>query len=107
MPWSNSQLLMTLLVLEASKPMSPERIVAEPMISESMSPERIVAEPMTTEHVASESISPEPMSPTPRMPYPCACQEQHRHHDEDSHPRLPSSHSPSLSCIPWSVLDAT
>ena len=52
-----SQLILTLLVmetfLEASKPMSPELIVAEPM---------------TSEHVTSESMSPEPMSPTPRMP---------------------------------------
>jgi hypothetical protein len=108
---------MTLLVLEASKPMSPERIVAEsvpperivaePMISESMSPERIVAEPMTSEHVTSESMSPEPMSPTPRMPNTCACQDQHRQHDEDSHPLLPGSHSPSLPCITMSVLYET
>jgi hypothetical protein len=46
------KLILTLLVMEAfieaSKPMSPELIVAEPMPSESMSPE--------------------PMSPTPRMP---------------------------------------
>jgi hypothetical protein len=37
----------------ASKPMSPDPIVAEPMTSESMSLELIVAEPM---------------SPTPRVP---------------------------------------
>jgi hypothetical protein len=49
--------------MEASQPMSPELIVAEPMTSESMSPDLIVAESMTT-----ESMSPEPMSPTPRMP---------------------------------------
>jgi hypothetical protein len=107
MPWSNSQQIMTLLVLEASKPMSPERIVAEVMTPESMSPERIVAELVTSEHVASESISSEPMSPTPRMPYPCACQEQHRQHDDDSHPLLPRSHSPSLPRITMSVLDET
>jgi len=121
-----SQLILTLLVmeafLEASKPMSPEPIVAEPMpsesmfskpivaepmTSESMFSKPIVAEPMTSEHVTSESMSPEPMSPTPRMPEPRACQEQHRQHDDDSHPLLPGSHSPSLPCITMSVLDET
>jgi hypothetical protein len=85
-----------------SESMFPESIVAEPMTSESMSPEPIVAEPMT-----SEFMSPEPVSPTPRMPYPCACQEQHRQHDDDAHPLLPGSHSPSLLCIMMSVLYKT
>jgi len=80
------KLILTLLVIEAfmeaSKPMAPEPIVAEPMPSESM-------------------------SPTPRMPEPRACQEQHRQHDDDSHPLLPGSHSPSLPCITMSVLDET
>ena len=75
--------------------------------SKSMSPELIVAEPMPSEHVTSESMSPEPMSPTPRMPEPRACQEQHRQHDDDSHPLLPGSHSPSLLCITMSVLYET
>jgi hypothetical protein len=120
------KLILTLLVkeafIEASKPMAPEPIVAEPMTSESMFSKPIVAEPMTSEsmfskpivaepmiceHVTSESMSPEPMSPTPRMPYPCACQEQHRQHDDDAHPLLPGSHSPSLLCITMSVLYET
>jgi hypothetical protein len=96
------KLILTLLVMEAfieaSKPMAPEPIVAEPMPSESMAPEPIVAEsivaepmpsesmfskpivaepmtcesmfskPIVTEPMTCESMSPEPMSPTPRMP---------------------------------------
>jgi hypothetical protein len=76
------KLILTLLVMEAfieaSKPMAPEPIVAEPMPSESMAPEPIVAEPMPSESMfskpivaepmPSESMAPEPMSPTPRIP---------------------------------------
>jgi hypothetical protein len=88
--------------MEVSKPMFAESISSKPTVAEPISSKPLFAEPMTPEHVTSES-----MSPTPRMPEPRACQEQHRRHDEDSHPLLPGSHSPSLPCITMSVLDET
>jgi hypothetical protein len=85
---------------------------SQPLVAESISSQPLVVEPVTSEHVTSESMSPEPMSPepmspTPRMPEPRACQEQHRHHDDDAHPLLMGSHSLSLPCIMMSVLYET
>jgi hypothetical protein len=88
--------------MEVSKPLFPESISSKPTFAESISSKPLFAEPMTSEHVTSE-----PLSPTPRMPEPRTCQEQHRRHDEDAHPLLPGSHSPSFPCIMRSVLDAT